>query len=171
MGIKVDIKAASLYWHFKSKQQIFLVLAEEVAKRILSAFQDNGDWKEQLFRLGVNIRKQLQAFPCSAQLLMQTMPTAPDYVSLLERMLSIIEAQPLSDKDKFSSISSFMNYILVSELDAYERNKVRQAALGVTFYTSEEKKIALIKGLISANPELYPLSYLMQPDFELIEDK
>ncbi|WP_354497299.1 TetR/AcrR family transcriptional regulator C-terminal domain-containing protein [Paenibacillus favisporus] len=62
-----------------------------MVKRILSAFQDNGDWSEQLFRLGVNFRKQLQPFPCSAQLLMQTMPTATDYVSLLERMLSIIK--------------------------------------------------------------------------------
>ncbi|WP_145137803.1 TetR/AcrR family transcriptional regulator [Paenibacillus sp. Y412MC10] len=67
---QLDIKAASLYGHFKSKQQIFHVLDEEVVKRILSAFQDNGDWSEQLFRLGVNIRKQLQSFPCSAQLLM-----------------------------------------------------------------------------------------------------
>ncbi|WP_369293188.1 TetR/AcrR family transcriptional regulator C-terminal domain-containing protein [Clostridium boliviensis] len=68
----------------------------------------------------------MQTFPCSAQLLMQTMPSAPDYVSIYERMLFIIETLSLSDKDKFSSIACFMNYILAFELDAYERNKVQQ---------------------------------------------
>lgn len=48
---------------------------------------------------------------------------------------------------------------------------VEPAALGVTFFPSEDKKVVLIKGLVSANPELYPLRYLMHPDFELIEDK
>ncbi len=122
---QLDIKAASLYWHFKSKQHIFQVLAEEVAKHILLAERDDGDWKEQLFQFGVNMRKQLQAYPCSAQLLMQTMPSAPEYVALFEHMLVVVDKLSLKDKDKFSSIACFMDYILAFELDAYERNKVR----------------------------------------------
>ncbi|BFH60516.1 hypothetical protein [Paenibacillus azoreducens] len=76
--------------------------------------------------------------------------------------------------DEYDSVFSENNMIcpMNQKDDAYLIIQfVEPTALGVTFYTSEEKKIALIKGLISANPELYPLSYLMQPDFELIEDK
>ncbi len=76
--------------------------------------------------------------------------------------------------DEFDSVFSEFNVIcrMNRKEDAYLIIQfIEPAALGVTFHPSEEKNIALIKGLISANPELYPLSYLLQPDFELIEDK
>ncbi|WP_339323498.1 hypothetical protein [Paenibacillus sp. FSL W8-0194] len=76
--------------------------------------------------------------------------------------------------DEYDSVFSEKNIIcpMNQKDDAYLMIQfVEPAALGVTFYPTEEKKIVLIKGLISANPELYPLSYLMHPDFELIEDK
>jgi len=76
--------------------------------------------------------------------------------------------------DEYDSVFSENNMIcpMNQKDDAYLMIQfVEPAALGATFYPSEEKKIALIKGLISGNSELYPLSYLLKPDFELIEDK
>ncbi|GIP30274.1 hypothetical protein J23TS9_54040 [Paenibacillus sp. J23TS9] len=76
--------------------------------------------------------------------------------------------------DEFDSVFSEFNAIcrMNRKEDAYLIIQfVQPETLGVTFYPSEGKRIALIKGLISAKPELYPLSYLLQPDFELIKDK
>lgn len=76
--------------------------------------------------------------------------------------------------DEYNSVFSKNNMIcpMNRKEDAFVIIQfVEPAALGVTFYPSEEKKIALIKGLISAKPELYPLDYLLHPDFELFEDK
>jgi AcrR family transcriptional regulator len=123
----LDIKAASLYWHFKSKQHIFQVLANEVSKEILLSAQKEGDWKEQLHKFGNNFRVQLIKYPCSAQLLMQTPPSGSEYLTLINSMLLIIEPLPLSDRDKFSSIACLMNYILSFELDGYECEKINIA--------------------------------------------
>lgn len=76
--------------------------------------------------------------------------------------------------DEFDAVFSEFNVIcrMNRKEDAYLIIQfIEPETLGVTFYPPEEKRIALIKGLISAKPELYPLSYLLQPDFELIEDK
>ncbi|MEC0238364.1 hypothetical protein P4H66_00570 [Paenibacillus dokdonensis] len=76
--------------------------------------------------------------------------------------------------DELDSVFSELNVIcrMNRKEDAYLIIQFAQPeTLGVTFYPSEGKRIALIKGLISANPELYPPSYLLQPDFELIKDK
>ena len=76
--------------------------------------------------------------------------------------------------DEFDSVFSEFNVIcrMNRKEDPYLIIQfIEPETLGVTFYPSEGKSIALIKGLISAKPELYPLSYLLQPDFELIKDK
>ncbi|MET3548338.1 hypothetical protein ABID47_004968 [Paenibacillus favisporus] len=76
--------------------------------------------------------------------------------------------------DEYSSVFSKNNMIcpMNRKEDVYLIIQfVEPEALGVTVYPSEEKKITLIKALISAKPELYPLGYLLQPDFELFEDK
>lgn len=75
--------------------------------------------------------------------------------------------------DEFDSVFSNNNMIcpMNRKEDAYLIIQfVEPAALGITFSPSEEKKIVLIKGLISAKPELYPLGYLLHPEFELFED-
>lgn len=76
--------------------------------------------------------------------------------------------------DEFDSVFSEINVIcrMNRKEDAYLIIQfIEPETLGVTFHPSEGKRIALIKALISANSELYPLSYLFKPEFELIEDK
>ncbi|MEK3965294.1 MULTISPECIES: TetR/AcrR family transcriptional regulator [Paenibacillus] len=120
----LKIQAASLYWHFKSKQSIFQTLANEVAKEALETANLEGAWQEQLFNFVDRIRGVLHKYPCSAQLMMRTLPSEPNYLSLLNTLLQIVDHLPLSDSDKFSLIACVLNYVISFELDKYEQDRI-----------------------------------------------
>lgn len=124
---QLDIKAASLYWHFPSKQNIFQYLANEIAKKVLLSVRNEEDWKAALYQFGMHFREQLEKYPCSAQLMMQTLPSEPEYLALINAMLIIVDPLPLSDRDKFSAIACMLNYVLSFELDRYQQKKVNLA--------------------------------------------
>ena len=60
---RLGIQAPSLYWYFKSKQNLYQRLANQVSKIILEEFHSEGDWKEQLAGLAVTIRSVLAGIP------------------------------------------------------------------------------------------------------------
>lgn len=124
---QLDIKAASLYWYFKSKQDLFQALANEVAKEILTSLNQEEDWKEQLYNFAIHMRLQLKKFPCSAQLLMKTLPSEADYLRLVNALLKIVDQLKLSDRDKFSSTVCLLNYVISFEVDKYEQDKINLA--------------------------------------------
>lgn len=120
----LGIQAPSIYWYFKSKQLLFQALANQVAREILVAAHPQGDWKEQLYHYAVTMRDQLRTFPCSAQLLMRTLPLEKDYLQLIDHFLQSIEPLALTDKEKFNYVICVINYVLCHELDEYERQQV-----------------------------------------------
>lgn len=71
---RLGIQAPSLYWYFKSKQNLYQRLANQVSKIILEEFHSEGDWKEQLTELAGTVRSVLSRYPCSTQLMMMTLP-------------------------------------------------------------------------------------------------
>jgi len=75
---RLGIQAPSLYWYFKSKQDLYQRLANQVSKIILEEFHSDGDWKEQLTGLATTVRSVLGRYPCSTQLMMMTLPHEPD---------------------------------------------------------------------------------------------
>ncbi|MEK3672492.1 TetR/AcrR family transcriptional regulator [Paenibacillus sp. FSL R10-2771] len=123
----LHIQAPSLYWHFKSKQSLFQTLANEVAKEALQSAKLEGEWEEQLFQCASMIRSVMIKYPCSAQLLMRTVPSEPDYLALINSLLQIVDHHPVSDSDKFSSIACLLNYVIAFELDKYEQRRVDTA--------------------------------------------
>lgn len=124
----IGIQAPSIYWYFKSKQLLFQAMANQVAREIMLNIHPQGDWKKQLHHYAVTMREQLRIYPCSAQLLMRTLPLESDYLQLLDQFLQPIELLPLTDKEKLNYIVCVINYVLCHELDEYER---QQVAIGI----------------------------------------
>lgn len=156
---QLNIKAASIYWHFKSKQSIFQALANEVAKEILLSATQEGDWKKQLYNFAINIRNNLKLFPYSAQLLMNTVPSEPEYLSLINTLLKIIDQNDLSDNDKFSSIMCLLNYVIYFEVDQYERDKVNIAMKNETDTGAYELFVRSIQNLSSEDSNILQRMY------------
>ncbi|WP_438434778.1 TetR family transcriptional regulator [Gorillibacterium sp. sgz500922] len=126
---QLNIQAASLYWHFKNKQSIFQALANIVAKEAVEGAELHGDWQERLVRFAFSIRAALGKYPCSAQLLLRTYPSEPDFLNLQNTLLQIIDPLPLSDSMKLASTMSLLNYVISFELDLYEQEKLNAALL------------------------------------------
>ncbi|MBJ9989044.1 MULTISPECIES: TetR/AcrR family transcriptional regulator [Paenibacillus] len=120
---RLGIQAPSIYWYFKSKQNLYQRLANQVSKIILEEYHAEGDWKEQLEGLAVTVRSVLGRYPCSTQLMMLTLPHEPDIIRFTNRMLLCVESTPLEQEQKMQVVLTLMNYIFNFVLDDYEHQR------------------------------------------------
>ncbi|GIO62570.1 transcriptional regulator [Paenibacillus sp. SSG-1] len=120
---RLGIQAPSIYWYFKSKQNLYQRLANQVSKIILEEYHAEGDWKEQLKELAVTVRSVLGRYPCSTQLMMLTLPHEPDIIRFTNRMLLCVESTPLEQEQKMQVVLTLMNYIFNFVLDDYEHQR------------------------------------------------
>lgn len=123
LASRLGIQAPSLYWHFKSKQDLYQRLANQVSKIILEEHQPAGDWKEQLKGLAITVRSVLGRYPCSTQLMMSTLPHETDIIRFNNRMLLCVESTPLEQEQKMQVVLTLMNYVFNFVLDDYEHQR------------------------------------------------
>ncbi|WP_139997442.1 TetR/AcrR family transcriptional regulator [Paenibacillus paridis] len=126
---RLGIQAPSLYWYFKSKQNLYQRLANQVSKIILEEFYSEGDWKEQLEEFAVTVRNVLSRYPCSTQLMMLTLPLEPDLIRFTNRMLLCMEATPLEQEQKLQAVLTLVNYVFYFVLDKYHHQRIFSAML------------------------------------------
>lgn len=126
---RLGIQAPSLYWYFKSKQDLYQRLANQVSKIILEEFDSGGDWKEQLTGFAITTRNVLRRHPCSTQLMMLTLPHEPDIIRFTNRMLLCMESTPLEEEHQLQAILTIMNYVFYFVLDDYEHQRNVSAIL------------------------------------------
>lgn len=123
LATRLGIQAPSLYWYFKSKQNLYQRLANHVSKMILEEFHSEGDWKDQLTTLAVTIRSVLSKYPCSTQLMMMTLPHEPDIIRFTNRMLLCVESTTLEQEQKIQVITTLVNYVYYFVLDDYQHER------------------------------------------------
>jgi TetR/AcrR family tetracycline transcriptional repressor len=126
---RLGIQAPSLYWYFKSKQNLYQRLANQISRIILEEFHSEGDWKEQLTKLARTVRSVLNRYPCSTQLMMMTLPHEPDIIRLTNRMLLCVELTPLEQEQKIQVVTTFVNYVYYFVLDRYQHERSISAIL------------------------------------------
>jgi TetR/AcrR family tetracycline transcriptional repressor len=126
---RLGIQAPSLYWYFKSKQNLYQRLANQVSKIILEEFHSEGDWREQLTGLAVTVRNVLSRYTCSTQLMMMTLPHEPDIIRFTNRMLLCVEATPLEQEQKMQVVTTLVNYVFYFVLDDYQHERNVSAIL------------------------------------------
>lgn len=120
---RLGIQAPSLYWYFKSKQELYQRLANQVSKIILEEYHPAGDWQEQLKGLALTVRSVLGRYPCSTQLMMSTLPHETDIIRFNNCMLLCVESTPLEQEQKVQVVLTLMNYVYNFVLDDYEHQR------------------------------------------------
>lgn len=126
---RLGIQAPSLYWYFKSKQNLYQRLANQISKIILEEFHSDGNWKEQMAGLAVTVRSVLSRYPCSTQLMMMTLPHEPDMIRFTNRMLLCMESTPLEQEQKLQAVLTLVNYVFYFVLDNYQHERNITAVL------------------------------------------
>lgn len=152
---RLGIQAPSLYWHFKSKQNLYQRLANQVSKIILEEFRSEGDWKEQLTVLAVTVRGVLSRYPCSTQLMMMTLPHEPDIIRFTNRMLLCVESTPLGQEQKMQVVTTLVNYVYYFVLDKYQHERNISAILKEQSVPPREEMIHLLDSMSEADAGLF----------------
>lgn len=152
---RLGIQAPSLYWHFKSKQQLYQRLANQVSKRILEEFRSDGDWKEQLAALAATVRSVLGRYPCSTQLMMMTLPHEPDIIRFTNRMLLCVEETPLEQEQKMQVVTTLVNYVFYFVLDDYQHERNVSAMLQDKGAAPGDEMLRLLDSMDDAEAGLF----------------
>ncbi|MEC0181062.1 TetR/AcrR family transcriptional regulator C-terminal domain-containing protein [Paenibacillus peoriae] len=151
----LGIQAPSLYWYFKSKQNLYQRLANQVSKMILEEFHSEGDWKEQLTGLAVTMRSVLYRYPCSTQLMMMTLPHEPDIIRFTNRMLLCVESTPLEQDQKMQVVTTLVNYVSYFVLDDYQHERNVSAILKNQEVNPGEEMIHLLDSMSETEVGLF----------------
>lgn len=117
---RLGIQAPSLYWYFKSKQDLYQRLANDIARIILSELKSEGDWKEQLYDFAVTTKNVLKRYPCSTQIMMMTLPNEPNLIRFTNRLLQCVEDTSLTEEQKIQVVTTTLNYVYFFVLDDYQ---------------------------------------------------
>ena len=152
---RLGIQAPSLYWYFKSKQNLYLRLANQVSKIILEEFHSEGDWKEQLTELAVTVKSVLSRYPCSTQIMMMTLPHEPDIIRFTNRMLLCVESTRLEQEQKIQVVTTLVNYVYYFVLDDYQHQRNISAILKVNETLPGEEMIRLLDSMNETDVGLF----------------
>lgn len=115
LGRELKVQAATLYWHFKSKQELIdematMVLAE--GARQLVPVKDSSDWSVWAASFGTGLRKTLLAYRDGARMVAGTRLTNTEYMKTVERIGARLVEGGFTVRQAVVLISTIYNYTL-----------------------------------------------------------
>jgi TetR/AcrR family tetracycline transcriptional repressor len=127
---RVNVKAASLYRHVRNKQELLVLLGDEISSEI-PLVAPKGSWRDQLSEMARNARRALTSHRDAARVLAATPPMGPRRLKHVESVLRVLRDAGLKPRDA-SRVAYHCNNF-VTEFAADEaRFATMAAASGVT---------------------------------------
>jgi TetR/AcrR family transcriptional regulator, tetracycline repressor protein len=115
LGIKLNVQAATIYWHFKSKEE----LLDEMATTVLTEGADNlipkrnlSDWRVWASTFGEGLRKTLLAYRDGARMVGGTRLTNTEHLKTTERIGVHMVASGFSVRAAVVLLSTIYNYTI-----------------------------------------------------------
>jgi AcrR family transcriptional regulator len=98
LAASLGVKAAALYRHVRSKDELLVLLADEISAGIPSA-PSKGSWRDRLTAMAWNSRRGLLAHRDAARVLAMSAPFGPRRLRHIEAVLRILRAAGLGPRD------------------------------------------------------------------------
>ena len=95
---KLGVQAASLYRHVRNKDELLVLLADEICSEI-PLVDSAGSWRDQLIRMAANYRRGLLGHRDAARVLASTAPFGPRRLRHIEAFLKVLREAGLSPRD------------------------------------------------------------------------
>lgn len=95
---KLNIKAASLYWHVRDKEHLLNLIADEICATMHEP-DSTLSWREQMEAMGHEIRRILLSHRDAARVLAHTLPLGSNRLRLMEASLTVLSEAGFSPKD------------------------------------------------------------------------
>ena len=106
----LGVKAASLYRHVHSKDELLVLLGDEISAEIPLP-RPAGSWRDQLTESAWNVRRGLLAHRDAARVLASTPPAGPRRLRHVEAVLRILRTTGLADRDAARAAYHLNNFI------------------------------------------------------------
>ena len=127
---RLNVKAASLYRHVRDKQELLILLGDEISSEI-PEITGKGSWRDQLTQIARNVRRVLGSHRDAARLLAVTPPAGPRRLRHIEVLLRILSDAGLKPREACRVAYHCNNF--VTEFAADEaRFASMAAASGIT---------------------------------------
>ena len=150
LGVELNVQAATIYWHFKSKEE----LLDEMATTVLSEGAGNllprrksSDWKICAFTYGEGLRKTLMAYRDGARMVSGTRLTTTEPLKTTETIGAHFVASGFSLRAAVVLLSTIYNYTLSFAME--EQAVFPAAGERSPFYSIEARNARL-------DPALFP---------------
>jgi TetR/AcrR family transcriptional regulator, tetracycline repressor protein len=115
LGVELNVQAPTIYWHFKSKEELLdematTVLAEGAANLIPA--RKSSDWRVWASTFGGGLRKTLLAYHDGARMVAGTRLTNTEYLKTIERIGNQMLTAGFSVRAAVVLFSTIYNYTL-----------------------------------------------------------
>ena len=108
---ELNIKAASLYWHIKDKQDLYNLIAEHLNKDIVLP-ETIDDAKESLTTLALEVRRVLLKTRNAVEIFAESLPITPSRIEGIKFILATLTKYGVSDKNCISAANIINNYVV-----------------------------------------------------------
>jgi TetR/AcrR family tetracycline transcriptional repressor len=150
LGVELNVQAATIYWHFKSKEE----LLDEMATTVLSEGAGNllprrnsSNWRVWASTYGEGLRKTLMAYRDGARMVSGTRLTTTEPLKATERISARLIESGFSLRGAVVLISTIYNYTLSFVME--EQAVFPTPAERLPFYSIEARNARL-------DPEIFP---------------
>jgi TetR/AcrR family tetracycline transcriptional repressor len=144
---RLGVKAASLYRHVRSKDELLALLGDEISSEIPFA-RAAGSWRNQLSEIAWNVRRGLLAHRDAARVLANTPPVGPRRLKHIEAVLQALRAAGLKDRDAARAAYHLNNFVT-----EFAADEARFAAYAATPGASRRKILGEARRQFKSLPE------------------
>lgn len=112
---QLKIQAATLYWHFKSKEELIDEMATKVLADgavLLLPAKDTSDWSVWADAFGTGLRKTLLAYRDGARMVAGTRLINTEYMKTVERVAAKLIESGFTIRETVVLLSTIYNYTL-----------------------------------------------------------
>jgi len=95
---RLGVQPASLYRHVRDKEELLLLLGDEISGEI-PLVGAHGGWREQVTQIAWNVRRGLRQHRDAARVLAATAPFGPRRLRHIEAFLRVLRSAGLSERD------------------------------------------------------------------------
>jgi len=115
LGVELNVQAATIYWHFKSKEELLDEMATTVlaeGARNLIPRRSSSGWKVWASTFGEGLRKTLLAYRDGARMVGGTRLTNMEHLKTTERIGAQLVASGFSVRAAVVLLSTIYNYTI-----------------------------------------------------------
>ncbi|PWU00987.1 MAG: hypothetical protein C5B52_07990 [Bacteroidetes bacterium] len=137
---ELNIKAASLYWHIKDKQDLYDLIAEHINQEITLP-KTSDDAKETLTTFALDIRRVLLKTRDAVEIMASSFPSTPSRINGIKFLLDVLTKYGIPNKNCLIAANIINNYVL-----SFVADEIRAKNISKHFSPEEIKQFGLIFG-------------------------